>query len=422
MTATVAISGFSGPGGSTQGLKDAGIEHVIGVEYEETAVATAVAAGHHVVQADIRSLDPCEFFAKFLDGLRVDGFAEEEIRLLVQLSPPCQGLSMAGKGAGREDLEKLLEAVGELRFDGIWPPLAWHEAQDMVPALMEKLIAECSDDRSPLTFEVMRWIFQLSPSYVMLEQVPAALPIWEAIAEVLRSWGYSVWTGNVQAEQFGVPQTRKRAILLASCVSEMVAPVPTHSKYHNRQPDRLDADVLPWVSMAEALGWGVTDLVGFPRKYDGKGEAIEMDGELYRARDLREAGNPSFVVTEKARSWDRYVTHMGDVYNSKGCIRSIHEPAPTMTASMDNGNFQFFDAENAPPKTVDRLVARADATVATKSRNDGIRVTVKEAGILQGFDPEYPWVGTKTKQFQQVGNAVPPILQAALTRHVLTSN
>jgi site-specific DNA-cytosine methylase len=52
---------------------------------------------------------------------------------------------------------------------------------------------------------------------------------------------------------------------------------------------------------------------------------------------------------------------------------------------------------------------------ATKSRNDGVRVTVAEAAILQSFRPDYPWQGTKTRQYQQVGNAVPPRLAA----HVL---
>lgn len=48
---------------------------------------------------------------------------------------------------------------------------------------------------------------------------------------------------------------------------------------------------------------------------------------------------------------------------------------------------------------------------------DAIRLTLRDALILQSFRPDYPVQGTKTRQFEQVGNAIPPLL----ARHILAT-
>lgn len=58
---------------------------------------------------------------------------------------------------------------------------------------------------------------------------------------------------------------------------------------------------------------------------------------------------------------------------------------------------------------------------STKSRNDGIRVSVSEAAVLQSFRPDYPWQGTKTQQYQQVGDAIPPLLARAVLEPLIAS-
>ena len=135
----------------------------------------------------------------------------------------------------------ILQAIEE----GVWRDI------DELRAWADSL----EDERTGLTLINLHYAHRFQPTYIALEQVPAVLPIWEAYAEVLRGWGYSVWTGKLYAEQYGVPQTRIRAILMARRDGkEARPPVPTHSRYHSRAPERLDPGVQRWVSMAEAIG------------------------------------------------------------------------------------------------------------------------------------------------------------------------
>lgn len=413
---------FAGPGGWDQALKMLGYSS-IGYEWDASACATALAAGHKRKQVDVREMRQ----ETYLGGL--DGYIA---------SPPCQTFSRAGKGTGRQSLDDLRLACGYVA-EGKYPEAAVSRANS----------TGTLDARSVLVLEPLLTILAHQPRWVALEQVPGVLPIWEEYADHLASAGYSVATGIIQSERYGVPQTRKRALLMAHMDWDVEFPEATHSAYHSHSRERLDPGVLPWVSMAEALGWGARELVGFPRKSDGRDE-VEINGALYRARDLRPAGVPSQTVTEKARSWVRF-DYMGDVVRTNGTVRPVTEPSATITASMDNGNWRWVDRDALIAEVTPRVRKASDTefdlawpadrpapTIAgrglvtmpggnanrfspgvTKSRNDGIRVTVQEAGVLQSFPADYPWQGTKTKQFEQVGNAIPVLMAGAILAELI---
>lgn len=170
----------------------------IGIELDADACATRHAAGLRTIRADVTTLEP----RGPITGL----FA----------SPPCIDWSVAGLRRG---------------YDG---------------------------SSGHLVDEPMRWVKTLRPRWVAFEQVPTVLPVWKRHGEVMRELGYSVWVGKLHAEQFGVPQTRTRAILMARLDDEVAPPVPTHSRYHTRSPQKLDEGVLPWISMTDVLRWGLT--------------------------------------------------------------------------------------------------------------------------------------------------------------------
>lgn len=89
-----AIDLFDGCGGMGHALSNAGYD-VLGVESWSVAADSSRAAGHRVLNVDVRTLNPRDFH----------GFNH------FHASPPCTTFSAAGRGAGREHLEELRLAV-----------------------------------------------------------------------------------------------------------------------------------------------------------------------------------------------------------------------------------------------------------------------------------------------------------------------
>ncbi len=418
---------FSGAGGFSLG-SHAFTDDVWGIELDADAVATQAAAGMKCEQSDITALDPDDYadsssYRPWMGDL-----------LHIHASPPCQSFSIAGKGEGRNHLDALGRAAVQILLHG-------------------EHTVDLSDvpKGSLLVLEPAMWIHLLRPDSISMEQVRSVLPIWESYEVGLYGLGYQTWTGVLHSEQYGVPQTRTRAWLGASLHRPVEAPAPTHSRYHPRNPEKLDAGLRPWVSMSEALGWGMTKrgsytvtaggtstggaeifpktsreamdaacergdwsdhLVGFPRRAD-RGASIAIDGVEYRARDFRQGDQPALGLTAKARSW----THM--MQGGEGRPRSVEQPAPTqsskgaatVTADPDNN---WHGKENKAARVAGEG-GKPSRTPGTHAR----RVTVAEAAVLQGFPADFPFQGSKTSQFRQVGNAVNPAIAEVVLRSVL---
>ena len=325
---------FAGLGGWDHAARELGLDP-LGIEWNADACATREAVGLRTLQADIAALDPADFAP--CEGLIA--------------SPPCQDFSVAGKGAGR---------------DG---------------------------DRGQLVDEVMRWTDALRPRWVACEQVPPVLPIWREFAHRMEGWGYRTWCGLLSSERYGVPQTRQRAILMASLDGPVTPPAPTHQEYRHGEPARrevgLFGDLEPWVSMAEALGWGMTERPGMclaPGKTgDGRAWGSDTHGSAQRALVERDRGAAI----------------------AKG-VWTFTRPAYTITG-MDGVR-------------AGGVVGPSEGQGYQKQRENAIRLTLPEGLILQGFPPDYPVQGTKTAQWLQVGNAIPPPLAKAILAQLVRAD
>jgi DNA (cytosine-5)-methyltransferase 1 len=351
VTAIDTIDLFAGCGGWSEAAKALGIRE-FGIELDPWACATRRAAGHLTVRADV-----AKFSTRRLIG-RILGLIG---------SPPCGTFSAAGKGEGVDDLPLLHQALDDLAT-----------GRDT----RAQLAAACSDPRTPLVVEPLRYALELRPEWIALEQVPAVLPLWHHIAAILATLGYSTWTGVLNAADYGVPQTRKRAILIASRVRTAVPPEPTH--YDPRKGVQLWGD--PWVSMAEALGWAGPLAV---RVVNTRGQRTTPGGNEFNP------SGPSWALTEKTRSWV-VRTSFGEPTRGAHEVDPFPSPSHAVTSKARSWTLRAGPQENATTRTLDQA-APTDA--------DSIRISVQEAAVLQSFPIGYPWQGARTQQFLQVGNA-----------------
>jgi DNA (cytosine-5)-methyltransferase 1 len=389
---------FSGPGGWDTGARAVGLEP-IGLEKDKQACMTRAAAGHPTIRTDVAAYPTGQF--KDVTGLIA--------------SPPCQSFSVAGNG----------------RNKGI------------------------DDPRGQLVFQVLRWVDDLRPEWVACEQVPPVLNIWKSFAYEMEKWGYRTWVGTLNAANYGVPQTRERAFLLASRSLGPTPPPPTHAKV--AEPESLfGPGRLKWITMAEALGWGLVErpsttlMAGEGRqggacpldggsgsravyekaKQDGTFIVEDSRGEGFgRSASFDASEQPSRTLTSKARSWKLQAGSESQHANRY----DLDGPAPTIAFGKDDANWKWHEEtivdsnwpQERPATTVmgdPRIFAPGrhkgnDPKYGGTDRSDGaIRVQPWEAGVLQGFPPDYPWQGSRTSQFGQIGNAVPPPVAEAILR------
>ncbi|MCX5209734.1 DNA cytosine methyltransferase [Kitasatospora sp. NBC_00240] len=266
-TPTDTVSLFAGPGGMDLAAEALGL-HPFGIESDPATCETRIAAGLDTVYGDVRGHSPSQF----------------PNALTLMAGPPCQTFSATGTGTGRRDLDQVLDLVKRTA------------ARENLYVAQVVGLLRVTDPRTLLVLEPLRWALAAADAgrpyrRIVLEQVPAALPVWDAYAAVLRAEGYSVATGVLKTEQHGVPQTRRRAVLIARRDGHPASlPAPTNRPYAKGIPQHEgDPTLEPWVSMGDVLPH--RGPFGVVSNYGTGGDP--------KARGRRTSAEPAFTVTGK---------------------------------------------------------------------------------------------------------------------------
>ena len=309
----------AGAGGGALGLELAGFSHVLLAEIDSDACATLRLnrPAWKVDQGDIRQLD----------GRQLDGID------LLSGGCPCSPFTVGGQQLGEDD------------------------SRDMLP-------------------EALRLVATARPRTVLLENVPGLLASKFAayrrlITDRLEGLGYA-WAWQVlQASDYGVPQLRPRAVLVAAAPEVMA---------RFRWPAR--AGDTP--SIGEVLGASMADR-GWEGAQAWAAAATGIAPTL--AGGSRLHGGPDLGPTRAKRDW-RDRLHV----NGFGLAGQVPGPGeftrPPTSAELHQG------AVGMP------------------------KLTVAQAALLQGFPPEWAFTGTKTAAWRQVGNAFPPPVAEAVGRSI----
>ncbi|MDR3079989.1 MAG: DNA cytosine methyltransferase, partial [Streptomyces sp.] len=358
---------FAGPGGLDVAAHFSNMRS-IGVEWDGNACETRYRAGLPTIHADVTVM-------------RNERWDEVPHARMLTGGPPCQSFSIAGKGAGRKALETVTALIDELI-----------DTPD--DERIDKELSEL-DPRTGLVLEPLRYLIKAITSgrgpyeYVVLEQVPTVYPVWLAYEKVLAGGRltkflpsgstapdvrYEVVTDVLRTEEYGVAQTRKRAVLIARLVTagqerrpELKLPKPTHLRFGAKPTEKTKkgGETLPGVDVESRS----------PEKERCRSihdALFAARTELAESHDVIERPGEFHVVSNYGS---------GGVSTNRG-IRQWNQPSFTVTGKVSRNRL-----EDSSGKTVPRF-------------------TIHEAGVLQSFPGNYPWAGND--QAQLVGTAVPP--------------
>lgn len=329
---------FCGCGGTSEGLRLAGLDIVLGLDFHPEASATYRRNFREAafIERDLREVEPAEVSTIL---------GANKAPLVMSACAPCQPFST-----------------------------------------FRRKSADTANDRTLLP-ALLPFVDELAPDYMLIENVPGIQRAPDRPLAVfvsgLEDRRYTVRWNVVDCQRYGIPQRRRRLVLIASRHGEVPLPTPSHGSGL-----KAISTVDEWIGDLPPIHAGETH-PSVPNHVSGAiGEL-----NLRRLRASREHG--SRLGWPEDLWLDCHRTHRGhsDVY---GCMRS-DGPAPVLTTkctSISNGRFGHPSQDRA--------------------------ISVREAACLQTFPRSFEFIGGIKSTTRQVGNAVPVLLARRLGDAILS--
>lgn len=341
---------FSGCGGITTGFENKGFSTLAAVEWDSTIAATYRKNHPNVIlfENDIREVNPSEIMTQL-------HLHQGDLSVLSACAP-CQPFSRQNK-------------------------------------------SKKEDSRTELILEVLPFVDVFKPSYVIMENVPGLnkgknrIIVDQLITSLRNDFHYCV-SGPfvVDAVNYGVPQFRKRLVILCSREGiQMVPPPPTHAS--PKEVARTGKE--KWQTVGDAFQ-GIHRLASGQRsKSDPMHKARKHNSlNIERLRHIPKNGGSRKDLPERLQlACHKDTVGFNDVYGRM----DFRKPSNTLTTGCTN-------------------ITKGRYAHPTANR----AITLREAARLQTFPDTYKFVGTFDQVSTQIGNAVPIKLAEVLAGYLRT--
>lgn len=235
-----------------------------------------------------------------------------------------------------------------------------------------------SADPRDMVPQFIRAVFEAKPKAFLMENVPGLLttrnaPYTRQSIKQLEDLGYRVYIKKLDASEYGVPQGRERVFFVG---------VQPDIKFAFPQPSHGPAGELPFVTSRQALN-------NVP------------DCESNRA-----------IVTYAKQPVLRPSPWAGMLVNGQGRPINLERPSQTIPATAGGNRTHIVDTKGILLEYHRHLINGGKPRVG---RVEGVRrLNLRESARIQSFPDSFEFMGTKSKQYAQVGNAVPPLLARAV--------